>query len=140
MEKEDEMAWIRGKEAVGWIHTYVEKSGPNLLHIAEGLRRLVKKSVPGATEAVNPWRVPTFESNGPMCFFIIRKKHITFGFLRGTVLPDPAKLLEGTGKNFLHVKLGTMEDLKMPELKALIVAAARQNKKEPMEGMRVKGQ
>jgi hypothetical protein len=58
--------------------------------------------------------------------------------LRGTSLPDPEKVLEGTGKNLLHVKLRTAEDLKRPALKKLIVAAARLNKKEPMEGMRRK--
>jgi hypothetical protein len=58
--------------------------------------------------------------------------------LRGTSLPDPAKLLEGTGKNLRHVKLRTKEDLRKPALKRLIQAAARLNKKEPMEGMKPK--
>lgn len=63
---------------------------------------------------------------------------MTFGFLRGTSLPDPAKLLEGTGKNLRHVKLRSMEDLGKPTLKKLIQAAARLNKREPMEGMKPK--
>jgi hypothetical protein len=86
---------------------------------------------------MNPWRIPTFESNGPMCFFMVGKNHVTFGFLRGTSLPDPEKLLEGTGKNLRHVKLRTVEDLQRPGVKNLIVAAAMMNKREPMEGMRV---
>jgi hypothetical protein len=132
------MPGIVGKEARDWIDDYVEKKGPKLLAVAEGLRRLVKKTISGCMESVNPWRIPTFESNGPMCFFVIGKNHVTFGFLRGTSLPDPEKLLEGTGKNRLHVKLRTVEDLNRPALKKLIVAAARLNKKEPMEGMRRK--
>jgi hypothetical protein len=132
------MPGIVGKEARDWIDDYVEKKGPKLLAVAEGLRRLVKKTISGCMESVNPWRIPTFESNGPMCFFMIGKNHVTFGFLRGTSLPDPEKLLEGTGKNRLHVKLRTVEDLNRPALKKLIVAAARLNKKEPMEGMRRK--
>jgi hypothetical protein len=132
------MPGIVGKEARDWIDDYVEKKGPKLLAVAEGLRQLVKKTISGCMESVNPWRIPTFESNGPMCFFMIGKNHVTFGFLRGTSLPDPEKLLEGTGKNLLHVKLRAAEDLKRPALKKLIVAAARLNKKEPMEGMRRK--
>jgi len=58
---------------------------------------------------------------------------VTFGFLRGTSLPDPAGLLEGTGKNLRHVKLRTAEDLQEPAVRKLIEAAARLNKKEPME-------
>jgi hypothetical protein len=125
-----------GKE---WIDDYVARKDEELAHLATGLRALMKKTVPGVKESVNPWKIPTFESNGPMCFFSIGKHHITFGFLRGTSLPDPAKLLEGTGKNLRHVKLRTAEGLRKPALKKLIRSAAKLNKKEPTRGMRVKG-
>jgi len=121
-----------------WIDKYVAKKRAELGDVAQALRRLMKKLVPGTTESVNPWKIPTFESNGPMCFFTVGKNHVTFGFLRGTSLPDPAELLEGTGKNLRHVKLRTLEDLREPALKKLILAAARLNKKEPMEGMKPK--
>jgi hypothetical protein len=132
------MPAIVGKEAVEWINEYVQKKGPTLLLVAEGVRRLVKRAVPDVKETVNPWRIPTFESNGPICFFILWKTHVTFGFVRGTALADPGKLLEGSGKNFLHVKLSTVEDVKRPGLKELIVEAAKLNKREPIEGMRAK--
>lgn len=124
-----------GKE---WIDAYVGGKDKELSRLATGLRSLMKKTVPGIKESVNPWKIPTFESNGSMCFFSIGKHHITFGFLRGTSLPDPAKLLEGTGKNLRHVKLRTVEDLRKPALKKLIQSAVKLNKKEPTEGMRVK--
>jgi hypothetical protein len=75
-----------------------------------------------------------------MCFFMVGKNHVTFGFLRGTSLPDPEGLLEGEGKNLRHVKLHLMDDLSEPALKKLIQAAANLNKKEPMEGMKPKKQ
>jgi hypothetical protein len=121
-----------------WINAYVEKKDAKGGEIAHGLRRLVEKTVTGASESVNPWKIPTFESNGPMCFFMAGKNHVTFGFLRGTSLPDPAKLLEGTGKNLRPVKLRSADDLRKPALKKLIQAAARLNKKEPMKGMKPK--
>jgi len=93
----------------------------------------MKKTVKNAKESVNSWKIPTYEFNGPMCFFIVGKYHVTFGFLRGTSLPDPEGLLEGTGKNLRHVKLRTAEDLQEPAVRKLIEAAARLNKKEPME-------
>lgn len=132
------MPGIAGKEAVAWIDDYVEKKGAKLLLVGKGLRRLMKKTVAGVKESVNPWKIPTFESNGPMCFFMVGKNHVTFGFLRGTALVDPKGLLEGTGKSLRHVKLRTVEDLKKPELKKLIVEAVKLNQKEPMEGMKVK--
>jgi len=67
-----------------------------------------------------------------MCFFMVGKYHVTFGFLRGTSLPDPRGLLEGTGKNLRHAKLRTAENVSKPERRELIEAAARMNKKEPM--------
>jgi hypothetical protein len=121
-----------------WIDGYVEKKGAKLGEVAQELRRLVKKTVAGTRESVNPWKMPTFESNGPMCYFSAGKNHVTFGFLRGTSLADPAKLLEGTGKSLRHVKLRSLEDLRKPALKKLIQAAARLNKKAPMEGMKPK--
>ena len=121
-----------------WIDAYVKRKGGALAEVAQGLRQLMKKTVPGVGESVNPWKIPTFDSNGPMCMFMIGKNHVTFVFLRGRSLPDPTGLLEGTGKNLRHVKLRKPEDLREPALKKLIHEAARLNKKEPMEGMRVK--
>jgi hypothetical protein len=118
----------------------VKQKSSELGEVAQGLRQLMKKTVAGTAESVNPWKIPTFESNGPMCFFMVGKNHVTFGLLRGTSLPDPAKLLEGTGKNLRHVKLRSVDDLRKPALKKLIQAAARLNKKEPMEGMKPKKQ
>jgi len=103
----------------------------NLEAVVRELRTLVKKSVPAFKESVNPWGVPTFESNGPICYHMTGKNHVTFGFLRGTSLNDPEGLLEGTGKNLRHVKLRTVEDLRRRALKQLIAAAARLNRDDP---------
>jgi hypothetical protein len=129
---------LDGKSAKASIDLYVDAKPAELREVAERLRKLVKKTVKGTKESVNPWKIPTFESNGPMCFFMVGKHHVTFGFLRGTSLPDPAELLEGTGKNLRHVKLRTAGDVRTPALRKLIEAAARLNKKEPMEAMRAK--
>jgi hypothetical protein len=129
---------LDGKSVKEWIDSYVDAKPAELRDVAEKLRKLIKKTVKGTKESVNPWKIPTFESNGPMCFFTVGKYHVTFGFLRGTSLPDAAGLLEGTGKNLRHVKLRTAEDVSEPALKKLIDAAARLNKKEPMESMKAK--
>jgi hypothetical protein len=124
---------LQGKNAQEWIDLYVDTKPAELRDVAEQLRKLMKKTVKSAKESVNSWKIPTYESNGPMCFFMVGKYHVTFGFLRGTSLPDPARLLEGTGKNVRHVKLRTAEDVKEPALRKLLQAAARLNKMEPME-------
>jgi hypothetical protein len=130
------MPTIEGKEGRLWIDEYVEKAG-KLKHVVKGLRVLVKKTMTGSEEYVNPWKIPSFDSNGTVCGFMTGKEHVTFIFLRGAALPDPGKLLEGTGKSVRHVKVRTVADLKKPALKKLIVEAAKLNKREPMKGMKV---
>jgi hypothetical protein len=51
------------------------------------------------------------------------KDHINVGFFHGTSLPDPAGLLEGTGKFMRHVKVKPGLTFDKPALEALITAA-----------------
>ncbi len=113
------------------INSYLEKKNPKLREVAEGIRKLMKRAVPRISEAINPWGVPTFEFNGPLCYMMIGKHHVTLGFLRGTSLMDPKRLLEGTGRNLRHVKLRTVEDVKMAGLKELLAEAAHLNRVQP---------
>jgi hypothetical protein len=118
--------------------SYVKDENPELRPVVQGLRSLVKKTVPGTRETVNSWGIPTFENADPFCFFMVGKKHVTFGFHNGTSLKDPEGLLEGTGKNVRHVKLRMMEDLEQKGLRELIKEAATVKGKAPMRGMRGK--
>jgi hypothetical protein len=115
------------------IEAYVARRDPRLQRIARRLRSLIRKSAPSLSECVNPWGVPTFERNGPVCFWMVGKHHVTFGFMRGTSLDDPKGLLEGTGKNLRHVKLRSLDDLQRPGLKALIASAVRLHRREPAD-------
>ena len=130
------MPTIEGKQARGWIAGYVKKAG-KLDGVANAVRALVKKTVKGGEEYVNPWKIPSFDSNGPLCCFMVGKEHVTFAFLRGAALPDPEKLLEGTGKGVRHVKLRSVADVNRPGVKRLIAAAAKLNKKDPPSGLMV---
>jgi hypothetical protein len=49
--------------------------------------------------------------------------HVNVGFFRGAELPDPAGLLEGTGKFMRHVKLRPDRPFDSPALTALIETA-----------------
>jgi hypothetical protein len=115
---------------------YLREKNLGLQEVATRLRGLVKKSVPKVKEGVNPWHIPIFESNGPICYYMAGKNHITLGFIRGTSLPDPEGLLEGTGKNLRHVKIKSVDDLNRKGLSELLKSAARLNAKAPQDGMR----
>jgi len=130
------MPTIEGKQAGIWIDDYVKKAG-KCEDVAKAVRVLVKKAVKGVEEYVNPWKIPSFDSNGPLCCFMVGKEHVTFAFMRGAALPDPEKLLEGTGKGVRHVKLRRVADVKRPGVKRLLAEAAKLNKKDPASGMMV---
>lgn len=130
------MPTVEGKEGRVWIDEYVAKAG-KMRGVLKGLRALVKKTVAGCEEYVNPWKIPSFDSNGTVCGFMTGKEHVTFIFLRGAELADPEGLLEGTGKSVRHVKVRTTADVKKPALKKLIVEAAKLNRRKPVEGMKV---
>jgi hypothetical protein len=130
------MPTIEGKEGQLWIDGYVKKAG-KLAGVARAVRALVKKTATGCEEYVSPWRVPAFDSNGPFCCFVLGREHVTLAFLRGAVLPDPEKLLEGKAQFVRNVKLRSLADVKRPGVKKLIMEAAKLNKKNPPSGMMV---
>jgi len=64
-----------------------------------------------------------------VCVIMPTQEGITLGIGFGSELPDPEKLMQGTGKVHRHVKLKTAEDLKNPALKDLLRAALARRKK-----------
>ena len=58
-----------------------------------------------------------------ICTIIPSKKGIKLGFYKGSELPDPTKLLTGSGKVHKHVDLKSDVDLKNPALKKLVAEA-----------------
>ena len=49
--------------------------------------------------------------------------HVNVGFFQGAALPDPARLLQGTGRSMRHVKLRPGTDTSAVALSRLIDAA-----------------
>lgn len=63
------------------------------------------------------------DAGNTVCWVSAAKKHASVGFSQGTELPDPAGLLQGTGKHSRHVKLTKPEDVLRKELRELLQAA-----------------
>jgi hypothetical protein len=125
--------------AASEIKSYLSEKDPKLQKIAGDVRSQMKKIVPGVTETVNAWGIPTFETQDPFAYMMVGKNHVTLGFHHGTSLEDPHGLLQGTGKNLRHVKLRTREDLSRAGIRELIATAAHYRpagKKAPMRGKR----
>ena len=63
--------------------------------------------------------------DAPFAYVNAFRAHVNVGFFHGAALPDPAGLLEGTGKYMRHVKLKPDRAIDGSSLEALIAAAYR---------------
>ena len=61
--------------------------------------------------------------DAPFGYVNVFTSHVNVGFFEGASLPDPARLLEGTGKFMRHVKLRPETATNAKELRRLIDAA-----------------
>ena len=59
----------------------------------------------------------------PFGYVNVFTSHVNVGFFQGAGLPDPARLLQGTGKFMRHVKLRPETTTNDAELKRLIETA-----------------
>ncbi len=60
-----------------------------------------------------------------LCTIIPSKKGIKLGFYKGSELPDPKKLLTGSGKVHRHVEIKSENDVKDPAIKKLVDEALK---------------
>jgi hypothetical protein len=58
-----------------------------------------------------------------ICTILLSKKGVKLGFYKGSELPDPKKLLTGTGKVHRFVEIKTEQDIKNPALEKLLADA-----------------
>jgi hypothetical protein len=104
---------------------------PLVMPLALELREMVMGAAPDALELVysNYAVVDVFTFTGrqsdAFCHIVAYANHVNLGFNQGATLPDPRKLLVGTGKKIRHIHIESEQDLKLP-LRSYIRAAAKQ--------------
>ena len=59
------------------------------------------------------------------CYIAPQSKHINLGFMYGAELDDPDGLLEGTGKLLRHIKIRSVDDLRVPAVRGLIEQSSK---------------
>jgi hypothetical protein len=101
--------------------------------IAEQLRRIVRRALPDAIEAVRPgWRligydIPSGRRTAFCCFVWAEQEHVHLGFQYGVFMDDPDRVLEGEGvtqrARWLTFEPG--DPIDEPRLGVLILEAAR---------------
>lgn len=109
------------------IDHFLSEYGEDIFTRALRLRGVLLELLPGVTEELDvPARMIMYgygrKYSELICVLIPSKKGLKLGFNRGVELPDPAGLLEGTGKISRYVVINSEADLERPEVKALIEA------------------
>jgi len=66
---------------------------------------------------------PTGRMKDGICYIGVMKNHINLGFLRGSEMADPQRILEGTGKQLRHIKIRNLEDLFRPAIRTYLQEA-----------------
>ena len=60
-----------------------------------------------------------------VCHIAVYSKHVNLGFNDGAHLPDPKKILAGTGKSIRHVTFRTAADLAQPHIRSYLQRALK---------------
>ena len=104
---------------------YLDDQVPKHRTIIRVLRKFVKRVEPGLEEAVKWGNGCWVKGKAPVSYVYSAPDHVQFGFIRGSSLKDPHKLLEGNGQYVRHVKVRKRSDIDEDAFEALLRQAAR---------------
>jgi hypothetical protein len=110
------------KKSVEEFFSHFDK---HVFELAMKLREVLLSGLPGISEVIDiPAKMVAYSYGEKyselICIIIPSKKGVKLGFNRGTDLPDPNGLLEGTGKISRYVVIKEEEQIKSSELKKLL--------------------
>jgi hypothetical protein len=111
----------------------------NVAALSRSARALIFDVLPTTVEVVWPRQRTAGYGTGPkkmtehFCWLAAASGHLVFGFYYGSELPDPDRMLEGTGKLMRHVKGRSADDLAAPALRTLLSHAVRHRVPPPRD-------
>jgi len=91
--------------------------------IAKQLRTLIRETMPEADENGHSiWHSVNYRhpKAGYVCGIFPRKEYIDLVFEFGILLPDPHKVLQGTGKQIRYIRLTESDEINEEAIKQLI--------------------
>jgi hypothetical protein len=117
------------------LATFIAKFDPKVAKLIRACRTELRKLLPTAIELVYDnynffviGYASTERASDAILSIAAASNGVGLAFLHGASLPDPKKLLLGTGKQNRFIRLPTIEPLGSPDVLALIRAAVAQAK------------
>jgi len=109
---------------------YLASYDPQVSSLALAVREVVLEEAPEARESISKGYAVSigFSFTGKplkdgFCIIATHSRYVNLLFNRGTSLPDPNRVLEGTGKTMRHIKINNEADLDRPYVRRYIQAA-----------------
>ena len=128
----------RGRSNDAEFTAVMAARAPEIQELARALRDLVFDVLPQTVEVVWPkqgtvgWGTGRRKFTEQFAYCLTFKHHVTIGFYHGGELPDPAGLLSTSGGkqvsgtlSMRSLRITSLEEVRRPELRALIDAATR---------------
>lgn len=120
------------KTPASQLSEFLEKFEPRVAKLARGVLAALRKRLPGAFELVydnyNALAIafsPRDTSSAAIFSIAVYPRWVSLFFAQGARLPDPKKLLRGTGNKMRHLVLNEAKDIRSPDVESLIAAALK---------------
>lgn len=125
---------VRKRRTQAEINAFLADYAPGIQKIVRRARVLIFAVAPNVIEQIDDSAnllgygyAATYRDT--LCVLMPMKAGVNFGFPRGAEMPDPARLLQGTGKRARHVKLTDGAQINDPELRSLLELAVAMTEK-----------
>jgi hypothetical protein len=111
---------------------FIARFPPPLAKLTKTVLKTMRERLPGAVELIydkaNALAIgfgPDERASNIIHSIAVYSKWINLYFFEGDSLPDPERLLQGTGTQVRHIRITSAADLDRPAVKALMEAALR---------------
>ena len=112
------------------LAAFLEKYDAKIASFAKGALTRLRKRLPGAAElvydnynALGIGFAPQDKVSKVILSIVLYPRWVSLFFLYGAALPDPKKVLKGSGSRVRHIVLKSPADLESREIETLIAAA-----------------
>ena len=123
------------------LTTFIARYTPEVGRLAKAALKKMRARLPGAVELVydnyNALAIgysSTERTSDVLFSLAVYARGVNLYFMYGRSLPDPHKLLQGSGSQGAFVRLDDVSVLDEPRVKALIAAAVKQAQPLPVRG------
>jgi hypothetical protein len=117
------------------LQGFIDRYTPEIATLARACLKKMRAKFPGAVQLVydnyNALAIgfaPSERASEAIFSIVLYPRWVTLFFLQGACVPDPNKLLKGSGKVVRHIVLAAAEDLDKPAIQALMTIALNRAK------------